>query len=71
MFRASGKQGICYAPNVWHHPLLALGQVSDYLVVDRDGSGVNLEEAHYETPYEVAADYVLGPRNDGAVFPAT
>ena len=55
VFRASGSQGVCYAPNVWHHPLLALGQVSDFLIVDRDGSGVNLEEAHYEAPYAVVA----------------
>ena len=53
MFRASGNQGVCYAPNVWHHPLLALGQVSDFLVVDRDGPGTNLEETHYQRPYAV------------------
>ena len=55
VFRASGNQGVCYAPNVWHHPLLALGQVSDFLVVDRDGLGVNLEESHYEAQYRVVA----------------
>ncbi len=55
VFRASGSQGVCYAPNAWHHPLLALGQVSDFLIVDRDGPGVNLEETYYETPYAVAA----------------
>ena len=55
VFRASGGQGVCYAPNVWHHPLLALGHVSDFLVVDRDGPGVNLEETRYRTPYLVGA----------------
>jgi ureidoglycolate lyase len=55
VFRASGKQGICYAPGVWHHPLLALGQVSDFLIVDRDGPGINLEETYYETPYAVTS----------------
>ena len=30
--------------NVWHHPLMAVGAVSDFLVVDRDGPGNNLEE---------------------------
>jgi len=24
VFRARSDQGICYAPNVWHHPLIAL-----------------------------------------------
>ena len=55
VFRASGSQGVCYAPSVWHHPLLALGQVSDFLIVDRDGPGVNIEETPYETPYEIVA----------------
>lgn len=55
VFRADGRRGVCYAPNVWHHPLLALGRVSDFLVVDRDGPGVNLEEARYDTPYAVRA----------------
>lgn len=55
VFRASARQGVCYAPDVWHHPLLALGRVSDFLVVDRDGPGVNLEEASYDTPYAVRA----------------
>ena len=54
VFRASGSQGVCYAPNVWHHPLLTLGQVSDFLVVDRAGPGTNLEEVFYETPFAVA-----------------
>lgn len=54
VFRASASQGVCYAPNVWHHPLLALGRVSDFLIVDRDGPGINLEEADYKTPYPVA-----------------
>jgi len=35
--------------------LLALGQASDFLVVDRDGPGLNLEETQYEAPYAVVA----------------
>jgi ureidoglycolate lyase len=54
VFRASGRQGVCYASNVWHHPLLALGEVSDFLIVDRDGPGANLEEARYEIASTVA-----------------
>ena len=40
-------KGVNYAPNVWHHPLLSLDAVSDFLVVDRDGPGNNLEEFDY------------------------
>jgi ureidoglycolate lyase len=58
VFRASGSQGVCYAPNVWHHPLLALNQVSDFLVADRDGPGVNLEEVFYERPFVVAGQTI-------------
>jgi ureidoglycolate lyase len=43
-FRASGRQGVNYARNVWHHPLLVLDPESRFLVVDRKGPGNNLEE---------------------------
>lgn len=46
-FRASGAQGVNYHPNIWHHPLLVL-QPQDFLVVDRDGPGDNLEEVWFE-----------------------
>src|ERR1700738_3988074 len=40
----SGWQGVNYAKAVWHHPLIALGDVSDFIVVDRGGDGLNLNE---------------------------
>jgi ureidoglycolate lyase len=43
-FTASGKQGINYARNVWHHPLLVHDVDSRFLIVDRKGPGNNLEE---------------------------
>jgi ureidoglycolate lyase len=43
-FVTRGWQGVNYAKGVWHHPLLALGKVSDYIVVDRGGEGKNLNE---------------------------
>jgi ureidoglycolate lyase len=43
-FTASGLQGVNYARNVWHHPLLALDVESRFLIVDRKGPGSNLEE---------------------------
>lgn len=43
-FSATGRQGINYARNVWHHPLLVLDAGSRFLVVDRRGPGANLEE---------------------------
>ncbi|MCW2306366.1 ureidoglycolate lyase [Rhodobium gokarnense] len=43
-FHARGDQGVQYARGVWHHPLLVLAPEQDFLVVDRDGPGGNLEE---------------------------
>ena len=53
VFMATGKQGINYRANVWHHPLMALGKISDFLVVDRSGPGNNLEEYFYTEPFVV------------------
>lgn len=44
VFRAQGDQGVQYAKGVWHHFLLVLDAESDFLVVDRVGSGDNLDE---------------------------
>jgi ureidoglycolate lyase len=46
-FRASGIQGVNYARNIWHHPLLVLEPDSDFLIVDRGGEGDNLEEVWF------------------------
>lgn len=44
VFLARGDQGVNYARGVWHHPLLALDAVSDFLVIDRAGEGPNCDE---------------------------
>ncbi|MCK1542229.1 ureidoglycolate lyase [Bradyrhizobium sp. 147] len=43
-FAANGNQGVNYARNCWHHPLLVVKDASSFLVVDRKGGGNNLEE---------------------------
>ncbi len=48
-FRASGTQGVNYARNTWHFPLLVFAR-SRFIVVDRKGSGVNLEEVMLKRP---------------------
>ena len=53
VFLASPHQGVNYRRNTWHHPLMAIGEVSDFLVVDRDGPGNNLEEFFFETPFMI------------------
>lgn len=43
VFRAEGEQGVNYLPGVWHHPLIALEKISDFLVLDRGGGSANCE----------------------------
>ena len=49
-FRATGRQGVNYARNVWHYPLLVLEREGDFLIVDRKGPGNNLEEVTLPQP---------------------
>jgi len=53
VFRASGRQGVNFHRNIWHHPLIALDSTSDFLVVDRKGDGVNLEEHFWDKPFHI------------------
>jgi ureidoglycolate lyase len=54
-FTATGLQGVNYARNVWHHPLLVLDADSRFLVIDRKGPGNNLEEVWFkDTPLHIA-----------------
>lgn len=55
-FLATGRQGVNYARNVWHHPLLVFDAGSRFLIVDRKGPGSNLEEVWF------AEDFVFGLR---------
>ncbi|MGJ5087911.1 ureidoglycolate lyase [Bradyrhizobium sp. HKCCYLRH1065] len=48
-FTASGHQGVNYARNVWHHPLLVFDEASRFMVVDRM-SPDNLEELWLDEP---------------------
>lgn len=56
-FIAAPGQGVNYARGTWHHPLLSLDATTDFLVVDRGGPGINLEE--YHPPHELIQ--VLAP----------
>lgn len=56
VFLARGDQGVNYATGVWHHPLLALDAVCDFLVVDRAGPGHNCDEVVIEPGFITAID---------------
>ena len=48
-FVTDGVQGVNYRAGVWHHPLLVLDQVSDFVVLDRGASETDCEEAVFES----------------------
>lgn len=55
-FLCRGDQGLQYARGVWHHPLIVLAPTHDFLIVDREGPGDNLEEQWFENVTEVIVD---------------
>ena len=55
VFLARGDQGVNYAAGVWHHPLLALDAVCDFIVIDRRGPGPNCDEVELDIPGIIAA----------------
>ena len=50
------SQGVNYHANTWHHPLLALDDVNVFWVVDRAGSGNNLEEKIFSNDCDIIID---------------
>lgn len=52
-FLATADQGVNYHAGTWHHPVLALNAVSDFLVVDRGGDGHNCDEIFFEDTLEI------------------
>lgn len=55
-FAVHGRVGVNYARGVWHHPLIALDAVADFLVIDRGGSLPNCDEIDLAQPYRLSFD---------------
>lgn len=51
-FMAAPGQGVNYAAGTWHHPLLAIDEDLDFLVIDRGGPGAagDCEEWRLDAP---------------------
>ena len=47
-FATNGRQGINYRRGTWHHPLIALGDPGEFLVLDRSGAGRNCDEFSFK-----------------------
>ena len=54
-FLTAPGQGVNYTRNTWHGVLTPLGRAANFLIVDRAGEGVNLEEYTYAEPWVVSA----------------
>jgi ureidoglycolate lyase len=52
LFQASGTQGVNYARNTWHHPLL-VQSTNRFIIVDRKGAGNNLEEVLLQKSFDL------------------
>lgn len=52
-FLAKYGQGINYHRGTWHHPLIALDRVSDFLVIDRGGEGNNCDELVLDSSWRI------------------
>lgn len=58
-FLSNGQQGITYAKGVWHHPLITLEAPSNFLVVDRIGTGPNCDIHQLSQSYMIGAETVV------------
>ncbi|MDN0073962.1 ureidoglycolate lyase [Crenobacter sp. SG2303] len=52
-FWVEGNQGVNYFRGTWHHPLVTIGQVGDFIVVDRVGPGHNCDEVDLKQVYQL------------------
>lgn len=53
-FLATNGVGINLRRGAWHHPLIALDRVSDFLVLDRGGPGANCDEVALGQAWQLA-----------------
>lgn len=46
-------QGVSYPRNTWHGVLTPIDEPQEFLIVDRGGDGVNLEEHFFDEPWQI------------------
>ncbi|WP_336491494.1 ureidoglycolate lyase [Methylobacterium nigriterrae] len=52
-FVTAPGQGVCYAIGTWHGVLTPFGAPQEFVVIDRGGAGVNLEEHVFDEPWTI------------------
>ena len=66
-FITNGRQGVNYARGTWHHALLTLDRVTDFLVIDRDAPQPNCDEvdiSHAEVVLEYKSSAAAGEASE-------
>jgi ureidoglycolate lyase len=63
-FLANPGQGVNYGRGTWHHALIALYEVSDFIVIDRGGAGVNCDEMPLPHPLIISEQDVAAASFD-------
>ncbi len=53
-FRATGRQGVNYRRNIWHHPLLVLESDHEFVVIDRGGPEENYDACYFSSDEGIA-----------------
>lgn len=53
LFLSNGKQGVNYRRNIWHHPVLALMERTEFVVIDRGGEEENCDVYRFEGPHDI------------------
>jgi ureidoglycolate lyase len=61
LFITNGDQGINLHKNTWHHFQIGLHKQRDFIVIDRGGSGTNLEQKKIEEVVQIPANIVKYP----------
>ena len=49
-FITNGKQGVNYHAGTWHHPVIAINEITEFIELDRIGSGKNCDEITFDDP---------------------
>jgi ureidoglycolate lyase len=63
-FLANAGQGVNYGRGIWHHALIALFEVSDFIVIDRGGAGANCDETPLPHPLIISEEDVAAASFD-------
>lgn len=56
VFLANGNQGVNYPAGQWHGVLTPIFEDQDFIVIDRGGSGENLEEYHFDQSWLIESE---------------